>query len=143
MAMRMPCAQLSDGALDDRDARLPAGMGAGIEDARGVLGPIAAPEGKRDLRVIACIGEQRDRQHIGLQLGLPEVADIAADARQQAIADPARFQPVTMVQDIMRQLMRDRRGDPVRVFGEEAAADLYQLAIRLRDEAAAQHHLKA
>src|SRR3546814_2144359 len=74
-------------------------------------GAIDVPEGESDMRVIVRVGEERDRQDIGLQFRLPEIADIAADTRQQAIIYPFCLQPLAVAQDIMRQFVRDRRSE--------------------------------
>src|SRR3546814_4700228 len=95
------------------------------------------------MRVIVRVGEERDRQDIGLQFRLPEIAGIAADTRQQAIIYPFCLQPLAVAQDIMRQFVRDRRSNPLWIIGEETATDLHQLTIGLREKAVAQHHLEA
>src|SRR3546814_3138670 len=87
-AMRALWTKLRDRAGDDRDARFPARMGAAIENIGVMRGAIDVPEGESDMRVIVRVGEERDRQDIGLQFRLPEIADIAADTRQQAIIYP-------------------------------------------------------
>src|SRR3546814_15735294 len=86
--MRALWTKLRDRAGDDRDARFPARMGAAIENIGVMRGAIDVPEGESDMRVIVRVGEERDRQDIGLQFRLPEIADIAADTRPQAILYP-------------------------------------------------------
>src|SRR3546814_5863698 len=98
-------------------------------------GAIDVPEGESDMRVIVRVGEERDRQDIGLQFRRPEIADIATDTRQQAIIYPFCLQPLAVAQDIMRQFVRDRRSNPLWIIGEETATDLHQLTIGLREKA--------
>src|SRR3546814_6770371 len=101
--MRALWTKLRDRAGDDRDARFPARMGAAIENIGVMRGAIDVPEGESDMRVIVRVGEERDRQDIGLQFRLPEIADIAADTRQQAIIYPFRSEEHTSeLQSLMR-----------------------------------------
>src|SRR3546814_17148392 len=92
------------------------------------------------MRVIVRVGEERDRQDIGLQFRLPEIADIAADTRQQAIIYLFCLPPLAVAQDIMRQFVRDRRSNPSWRIGEETATELHQLTIGLPQKAVAKHH---
>src|SRR3546814_6274677 len=82
--MRALWTKLRDRAGDDRDARFPARMGAAIENIGVMRGAIDVPEGESDMRVIVRVGEERDRQDIGLQFRLPEIADIAAHTLQRS-----------------------------------------------------------
>src|SRR3546814_17313510 len=107
--MRALWTKLRDRAGDDRDARFPARMGAAIENIGVMRGAIDVPEGESDMRVIVRVGEERDRQDIGLQFRLPEIADIAADTRQHAIIYPFCLQPLAVAQDkIGRESCRER-----------------------------------